>query len=71
MARKMIINRLDSDELTYRGIKAGNVDEMRMLLAMTFRLEKSGDSIRYPTYPFTFEKGIDVWKQNARTVVFC
>lgn len=60
MARKMIINRLDADELTYelayRGIKANNVEEMRRLLTMTRRLEKSGDSFRHPPYPFTFDE---------------
>lgn len=60
MARKLVVNRLEADELTYeltyRGVKTGSVDEMRRLLTMTRRLEKSGDSIRYPVYPYTFDE---------------
>lgn len=72
MARKMIINRLEADELTYeltyRGIKTGNVDEMRRLLTMTRRLEKSGDSFRYPTYPYAFDEDKDALEAKCKDV---
>lgn len=57
MGYKMQVNRLSQDELVYelriRGIASGTVDEMRHALAMAIRLEKSGDSVKYPAYPFT------------------
>lgn len=60
MTRKMHINRLDKEELIYeltvRGIGIGNCDEMRHRLAMAIRMETSGDSLRYPKYPYTFEQ---------------
>lgn len=56
MARKMQVNRLGQDELNYelqiRGIATGTVESMRHNLAMAIRLEKSGDSVKYPEYPF-------------------
>lgn len=52
----MQVNRLGQDELNYelkiRGIATGTVDSMRHNLAMAIRLEKSGESVRYPEYPF-------------------
>ncbi|XP_074027918.1 uncharacterized protein [Leptinotarsa decemlineata] len=63
MSRKMTINRLDKDELEYesklRGIGLGTCEEMRHRLANAFRFEKSGESLRYPTYPFTFEEDLE------------
>lgn len=59
MARKMTVNRLDKDELEWelklRGLKTGTTDEMRSQLSMALRLERSGESFRYPKYPFTFD----------------
>ncbi|XP_074042653.1 uncharacterized protein [Leptinotarsa decemlineata] len=58
MARKMQINRLDRDELCYeltvRGVAVGTVDEMRHRLSVALQMEKDGDSLRYPDYPFIF-----------------
>lgn len=58
----MQVNRLSQDELTYelqvRGIAPGTVDEMRHALSMAIRLEKSGDSVKYPTYPFTVDEDV-------------
>lgn len=58
MARKIIITRLDKDELEYelkyRGIKGGTVDDMRRSLSTAIQFEKSGESIRYPDYPYSF-----------------
>lgn len=58
MARKMVVGRLDKDELEYelkyRGVEVGTAEEMRHRLVMTLRLEKSGESFKYPTYPFSF-----------------
>lgn len=56
MSGKMQVNRLGQDELSYelkiRGIATGTVESMRHNLAMAIRLEKSGDSVKYPDYPF-------------------
>lgn len=58
MARRMQVQRLGKDELEYelkvRGISVGTCEIMRHNLAMAIRLEKSGDSFKYPKYPFTF-----------------
>lgn len=60
MSRRIQVNRLAQDELTYelaiRGIAAGNCEEMRHRLAMAFQMEKTGESIAYPTYPYTFDE---------------
>lgn len=60
MSRKMQINRLSQDELvyelTYRGIGTGTVQDMRHNLVMAVQLERSGNSLRYPKYPFSFEQ---------------
>ncbi|KAJ8968241.1 hypothetical protein NQ314_002388 [Rhamnusium bicolor] len=68
MARKITINKLDKDELSYeltvRGISTGNVEEMRSRLSMAFKMEKSGDSLKYPNYPFTFDEDYDAVKEK-------
>lgn len=61
MDLKYEINRLDKDELTYelafRGITdKKTVDDMRKCLRAILRLEKTGSSLKYPKYPFTFEE---------------
>lgn len=62
MVRKMQINRLSQDELSYelqiRGIATGTVEEMRHALVMAIRLEKSGDSVKLPTYPFSEDEDV-------------
>lgn len=62
MAHRMQVKRLSQDELSYelqiRGVATGTVDEMRHALAMAIRLEKSGDSVKYPTYPFTEDEDV-------------
>lgn len=72
MSRKFVINRLDRDELEYelkvRGIGAGTVDEMRHRLSLAIRYEKSGDSLRYPPYPFTFAEDSDVVEKKCGEV---
>ncbi|XP_074033122.1 uncharacterized protein [Leptinotarsa decemlineata] len=67
MSRKMVINRLEKDELIYeltiRGVAAGTVEEMRHRLATALHMEKCGDSLRYPDHPFDFaEDGTAVEK---------
>lgn len=61
-SRKMQVNRLNQEELNYelqiRGIATGTVEQMRQALTMAMRLEKSGDSIKYPAYPFTEQEDI-------------
>lgn len=63
MSRKIQVNRLLHDELSYelqiRGIATGTVEEMRHSLAMALRFEKSGDSFSYPNYPFTCKQDIE------------
>lgn len=58
--RKILVNRLLQDELVYmltvRGIGTGNVQEMRHRLSLALQMEKRGESIRYPKYPFKFEE---------------
>lgn len=60
MSRKMQVNRLDKEELIYeltvRGIGTGKVEEMRHRLIQALQLEKEGDSIKYPPYPFKFDE---------------
>lgn len=68
MSRHLVINRLDKDELEYelkiRGIGIGTCEEMRHRLAMAIRFEKSGDSLRYPTYPFKFQEDAEAVKKK-------
>ncbi|KAJ8937520.1 hypothetical protein NQ314_011811, partial [Rhamnusium bicolor] len=63
MSRKMYINRLDKEELTYeltvRGIGTGSCDEMRHRLALAIQMEKEGDSLKYPKYPYSFHQDAD------------
>ncbi|KAK5643507.1 hypothetical protein RI129_007352 [Pyrocoelia pectoralis] len=72
MSHKIIIARLDKDELEYelrvRGISTGTVDEMRRSLSTAIQLEKSGESIRYPKYPFSFEEDSDAISAKLDTV---
>ncbi|XP_074026323.1 uncharacterized protein [Leptinotarsa decemlineata] len=60
MARRLVINRLDKDELTYelayRGVATGTCEEMRHRLVQVMQMERYGESLRYPSYPFTFEE---------------
>jgi hypothetical protein len=62
MTRKLQVNRLSQDELAYevaiRGIAVGTVEAMRQALAMALRLERRGDSVTYPKYPFTVEEDL-------------
>lgn len=60
MSRRVDVNRLSKDELAYeltwRGIAVGTVDEMRGRLVLARQMEKTGESLHYPTYPFTFSQ---------------
>lgn len=62
MSRRMVVNRLEKEELTYeltvRGIAPGKVEDMRSRLAMAIQMEKSGDSLKYPKYPFKFDEDL-------------
>lgn len=68
MPRKMQVNRLEKDELTYeltvRGVATGTVEEMRRRLSQAFQLEKDGDSLKYPAYPYTFDQDQDEIKKK-------
>ncbi|KAK5650235.1 hypothetical protein RI129_001264 [Pyrocoelia pectoralis] len=72
MSHKIIVTRLDKDELEYelrvRGIGTGTVDEMRRSLSAAIQLEKSGESIRYPVYPFSFQEDSDGISSKLDTV---
>ncbi|KAK4873547.1 hypothetical protein RN001_015576 [Aquatica leii] len=57
------INRLSSEELTYelaiRGItEVATVELMRKTLRNLLKLEREGQSLDYPSYPFTVEEDI-------------
>lgn len=73
MARRLIINRLDKDELTYeltfRGISLGSCDEMRHRLSSAIQLERDGDSLHYPDYPFSFEEDETAVKKSLQDVM--
>ena len=60
MSRRIEVNRLDRDELIYelawRGIAVGTVDEMQAQLVLARQMEKSGESLHYPSYPFSFKQ---------------
>lgn len=72
-ARTMHVNRLDKDELVYelaiRGIAAGNCDEMRHRLGVARQLEKSGDSIKFPEYPFSFAEDAAVVDRKIKEII--
>ncbi|KAJ8930955.1 hypothetical protein NQ314_016190 [Rhamnusium bicolor] len=68
MPRKLQVNRLEKEELTYeltvRGIATGNVEEMRRRLSQAIQLEKDGDSLKYPAYPYTFDQDYEEIKKK-------
>lgn len=68
MSRKMQVNRLDKEELIYeltvRGIATGNVEDMRRRLTQAIQLEKDGDSLKYPAYPYTFDEDYEEVKKK-------
>lgn len=59
MARKITVIRLEKNELEFklkiRGFKTGTSNEMRSKLSMPLQLERSGESFRYPKYPFKYD----------------
>lgn len=61
-SRRMQVNRLNQEELTYelkiRGMATGTVEQMRHALTTALRMEKSGESIRYPPYPYTEQEDL-------------
>lgn len=69
---KMQVNRLSQDELVYeckiRGIGTGTVESMRHNLAMAIRLERSGESVRYPQYPFTENEDLVAVREKLRNL---
>ena len=56
----MEINRLDREDLIYelkwRGIAAETVEEMRSRLVLARQMERTGESLHYPPYPFSFQE---------------
>lgn len=62
MSRKIEINRLDKEELIYelrwRGIATGTVEEMRSRLILARQMERTGESLHYPPYPFSFQEDV-------------
>ncbi|KAJ8978108.1 hypothetical protein NQ317_015918 [Molorchus minor] len=62
MSRKIKVNRLAQDELTYeltvRGIGTGTCDQMRASLSRAFQMEKDGTSVKRPSYPYTHEQDV-------------
>lgn len=73
MARKMSVNRLEKDELEYeltiRGCALGNVVEMRSRLSSALQMEKSGDSLKYPEYPYKFEEDYEGVKRRIEELM--
>lgn len=73
MNPKMEINRLEKEELSYelayRGIvEPSTVQEMRKSLRSVLKLEKSGSSLTYPTYPFTFKVDIEILEKRIKEI---
>lgn len=68
LASNIQINRVDKKELTYelaiRGIGTGAVQEMRHRLTVASQMEKAGESLQYPTHPFTCQVDYDVVKKK-------
>lgn len=71
-SNRMQVNRLSQDELVYeckiRGIGTGTVEDMRHNVAMAIRLEKSGESVRYPQYPFTQDEDLMAVRDKLVTI---
>lgn len=72
MARRIDVCRLDKEELSYelnvRGIATGLVDEMRARLSFARQMEKSGESLHYPDYPYTFDEDARAVEAKLREV---
>ncbi|XP_074041961.1 uncharacterized protein [Leptinotarsa decemlineata] len=68
MARKMVINRLDKEELEYelkiRGVGTGTCEEMRHRLGIALKMEKTGESLSYPAYSYSFEEDESAVKEK-------
>lgn len=73
MARKMQINRLDKDELEYeleiRGVAVGNCEEMRRRLSSALQMERDGDSLKYPKYPFSIEQDVEAIQKKLDDMI--
>lgn len=73
MSRRFDVNRLDKEELTYelkwRGIALGTVAEMRSRLALARQMERTGESLHYPPYPFTFQEDVAAITQKLDNLV--
>ncbi|CAG9813185.1 unnamed protein product [Phaedon cochleariae] len=71
MIRRIPPNRLNHEELSYlvriRGIATGTVEEMRHTLAMAMRMEKSGDTVLWPKYPFTVDEDVQAVKEKLNS----
>ncbi|KAJ8965767.1 hypothetical protein NQ317_010168 [Molorchus minor] len=72
MSRKIVINKLNKEELTYeltvRGIGTGTVEDMRKRLSQAFQLEKGGDSFKHPRYPFAFEEDVEAVSKKLEDI---
>lgn len=73
MSRKIEVNRLDREELiyelTWRGIAIGTVEEMRSRLVLARQMERDGESLHYPPYPFTFQQDMSVLTKKLDDLV--
>lgn len=69
---KLIVNRLNQDELSYeltiRGLNTGTVANMRKTLAGAFRLEKENVQLKFPTYPYTFEQDVEAVSKKLEDI---
>lgn len=67
------MNRLDKEELEYelsiRGCALGNCGEMRGRLSSALQMEKSGDSLKYPDYPYKFEEDYEGVKKRLEELI--
>lgn len=69
MLGRMVINRLDKEALIYELTIRGNCVEMGHRLSMAMQLEKAGDSLKYPKYPYTFHQDYTAVKKNLDDLI--
>lgn len=72
VSRKLRINRLSQDELTYelniRGIGLGTCERMRTSLARAIQMEKEGTSMKRPAHPYSFAEDVAAVTEKLKEI---